>query len=191
MVYWFRLWDACCHSLCTKDYGAKSYRFIAVGDVKVGRPLKHILLRVPLGGCHWVLHTKAISIWPKLVDVQDRHNSSTTVSLYSHIGWLQKMLTLFSPWMPLSICEWHISFSVHQQTVAYAYSTLLLAVWASMGLAVLDTWLCGACSTGSVVLAVLDIWCLQRWQCGACIVVSRKLLLIQLRHRTSQCTGSV
>ena len=50
------------YSLCIKADGAVAHRLIAVGDVEVGRPLKHILLRVPLGGCHWVLHTKTISI---------------------------------------------------------------------------------------------------------------------------------
>ena len=34
-----------------------AHRFKAVGDVKVGSPLKDILLWMPLSGCHWVLHT--------------------------------------------------------------------------------------------------------------------------------------
>ncbi len=49
-----------CYSLCIKADGAVAYCFIAVGDMQVGCPLKHILLWVPLGGCHRVLHTKAI-----------------------------------------------------------------------------------------------------------------------------------
>ena len=45
-----------------------AHRFKAVGDVKVGSPLKDVLLWVPLSGCHWVLHTSthALVISPSL-----------------------------------------------------------------------------------------------------------------------------